>query len=498
MKKETILKNLTNGTIAMATLADKGAYLLCIVSKATSYFVPLLKKDGLGSAYLDPDKYDDAQYEQLSSLLEVFNSEKIFYTGKYTPKYKKEPAYIKEIISFAKPAGINSTLPKGIKETLEKEGFLVNINLSTTSPYTPRDYGSQVEDNPDFKMQFEAEMNKLKKAKVSYENLPTDIKINYESVMSGAKDGIIFVGPTGTGKTWLTMALACQAGAHREDIQITPDTQVEDLIGKYVADDRPNTDSNWRFEEGPLLKAFYLGYVISIQEINYGIAGVNSCLNRYLDGTLQIEENGKIYHRHPNFVAYLTMNAGYEGTEPLNMALKNRFSVVQVPAWTENKYVEVLTNHSELLGHKLPEAFFKELLKFTATVEHTAAGSGWHENVKFSIRNAQRFLDSILLKPRTLAEFSSAMYSEYINLLSCDNDNSVKLEEYKKEEFVVNGIKKLYELYDFSEVTEAKSLADDLSGLFIPEEEEDDETDEEKSKRTKAFAKLGERFGLDD
>lgn len=494
MTKEKFLTAL-QGILAFGELKEADGFLLCLLSKKANILIPFLRKKGIGSAYIDPDLYDDAQYENISNVIDFLNRDKIFTPIKYTPKYMKAPEFEKEIRNFVRPSGIDYKLPHGVKEALESVGYTVILNTGGDYPYTPRNYGDQIESNPDFKLQYEAEMGKLKKANVTYENLPTEVKINYESVASGAKDGIIFVGPTGTGKTWLTMALACQAHAHREDIQITPDTQVEDLIGKYVADDRPNAESHWRFVEGPLLKAFYKGYVISIQEINYGIAGVNSCLNRYLDGTLQIEENGKVYHRHPNFVAYLTMNPGYEGTETLNMALKNRFSIVQIPEWTEDKYCEVLGDYSEKLGHRLSERFFKELITFAATIEKDAGTSRWHENVKYSVRNAQRLLDTILLKPRTFEEFSFAMHSEYINLLSCDNNNSDKLEKYKKDESIINSIKKLYEMYDFSEIAEAKSNVDDFEELFAEEEEE--ETTGPASSREEAFGKIVDRFGLD-
>ena len=493
MKKENLLKALAS-SLTIANLAEEDAYLLCLVSKSEKLIIPLIRSKGIGSAYIDPDKFDDMQYEKLADLIECLNREKVFPIFKFTPKYKAAPEYSHIIIGYVKPTGVKQVLPKGINDILESEGYEIKAADVAVSPYTPRNYGSQIDDNPDFKMQYEAESRKLEQAKVTYESLPQEVRINYETVASGAKDGIIFVGPTGTGKTWLTMALANKARAHREDIQITPDTQVEDLVGKYVADDRPGAQSNWRFEEGPLLQAFYKGYVISIQEINYGLAGVNSCLNRYLDGTLQIKENGKVYHRHPNFVAYLTMNAGYEGTEPLNMALKNRFSIIQVPALTEDEFSKRLIAHSEFLGHKVSDAFCRELFKFSNIIEQKAKGSGWHENVKFSIRNATRFLDNVLLKSRSFEEFEFAIHSEYLNLLSCDNDNSEKLEKFKKEEEIVNAIRKIYDLYDFSEVTEASSLADNLDELFFVDEKAEAE---EKDLYDDLVDGLSKRYKLD-
>ena len=196
-----------------------------------------------------------------------------------------------------------------------------------------------------------------------------------------------------------------------------------------------------------------------------------TCLNSYLDGTMQMEVNGKIYHRHPNFTAYLTMNPGSEGSENLVKAIKNRFSIVQVPALTETEFTRRLFIYSEYLGHRISATLAKELFKYGNFINKKAKEAGWHEHVECSIRNAQRFLDSILLKSRSIEEFAEVLHPEYLNLLSCDNDNSEKLEQLKKSDEVVNFIKKMYDSYDFSAVQEASSLPSDLSELFLTAEE---------------------------
>jgi hypothetical protein len=330
------------------------------------------------------------------------------------------------------------------------------------------------------KAEYDAEKKMLEDSKASFETLPREVRLQYETVEAGAKDGILFVGPTGTGKTWISMALAVKAGAHREDIQITATTQPEDLIGSPAVDTRPDAQGKFRFIEGPLLKAYYLGYVISIQEVNYATFGANSCLNRFLDGTLQIEVNGTVYHRHPNFVAYLTMNAGYEDTNKLNKALKNRFTIVQIPPLTEMEYCRRLTNFSEYLGHRISDNFAKEIFKFSNVMQKIVNSAGWHESVDYSLRNATALLKTILLKNRNFEDFSLAVHSEYLNLLSCDNDNSLKLQEFKKSEEVVNYIKKLYEFYDFSEAEEAGDLDFSFDDLFKVEEKPEEAKEEEK------------------
>ena len=78
--------------------------------------------------------------------------------------------------------------------------------------------------------------------------------------------------------------------------------------------------------------------------------------------------------------------------------------------------------------------------------------------------------------------------------MSCDNDNSEKLEKFKKEEEIVNAIRKIYDLYDFSEVVEASSLADNLDELFFVDEKAEAE---EKELYDDLVDGLSKRYKLD-
>ena len=78
--------------------------------------------------------------------------------------------------------------------------------------------------------------------------------------------------------------------------------------------------------------------------------------------------------------------------------------------------------------------------------------------------------------------------------MSCDNDNSEKLEKFKKEEEIVNAIRKIYDLYDFSEVVEASSLADNLDELFFVDEKAEAE---EKDLYDDLVDGLSKRYKLD-
>ena len=180
--------------------------------------------------------------------------------------------------------------------------------------------------------------------------------------------------------------------------------------------------------------------------------------------------NSRTYHRHPNFVVNLTMNPGYAGTEPLNVALKNRFAKVNVPALTKDEFIRRARCYSKGLGHELSDEFFSKLFDFAETIEKQGCSTQWHENIKFSIRNAQRLCDSILAKSRSFEDFFAALSVQYLNDLATDNDNSEKLEILKKSQDIINQAKTIYHCYDFATI-QSKKVERSFSSFFTEEED---------------------------
>ena len=491
MTKKEKLAAALQGILVLAQLKEEGSYVLGLISKKGNLFAPFIRKDK-GTAYISPD-YNDLQYAQLEEAIDLINSEKAFPIAKFSPKGKEAPTFDKTIVRYVKPVGFEHILPKNCKEIFEKAGYTVLETAATEGPFVPRDYGTQVEDDENFKTQYEEEKAFLEKNKIRYDKFDDDLEVQYEAIKNGSRAGVLLVGPAGVGKSVLTMAFGVRAKAHRIDLQISPTTQPEDLEGKYVPDDTPGSQKNWKFVEGPVLEAWSKGYVLSIQELNFALAGANSCLNKYLDGTLYVTIDDKTYHRHPNFVFLATMNAGYEDTEKLNQALKNRYSIVQIEPLTEAQFCQRITNHSELLGHPISIDFAKEIYNFGSFMQKQASSGTWHENVDFGYRNAERFLDDILLKPRSLALFTSALHAAYTNALSCDNNNTEKLLTFKKSEELQNYIKKLYSFYDFSE-SKTVEVVEDFDSIFgVVDEEVEEET---KTEETKIMDDLYKRFDL--
>ena len=135
MTKENLLKAIQEN-VAFATLAESDdSFLLCLISKELNVFIPLLRRNGTGFAYIDPSLYDEAQYQGLATFVTNLVKEKIFTSIKYTPRYEKAPEYKQEITGFVKPNGLKYALPVGIRQTLTDNGFILNINSGNKSPY---------------------------------------------------------------------------------------------------------------------------------------------------------------------------------------------------------------------------------------------------------------------------------------------------------------------------------------------------------------------------
>lgn len=521
--KFDLLKALAKGVINLAKLDETGdEFALAIVTKKKSWVVPVVKS----IAYLDDEELGE-DYSTIQEIIDAINLNKLYKeVSRFGIKTKAAPEHSKIVYGFAKSAieGAPSIQPEGLDGVFKAAGYSV-LEHTVETAFVPRDY-SEIMKKPEYKKIYDENHALLEKTGANYKGLNKETQLAYESVEAGKMQGLIFTGPTGTGKSWTAMILADHAGAPLLNLQVTYGTTVEDLVGSFIPNDGAVDDgigaklhaimkdstlkvdeqiaaceelikssgnsSKWKFIPGPLLRAKYEGLPLVLEEVNYGQAGIISKINEFTDDTPRVTVNGITYEAHRNFVLYMTMNPGYAGTDPLNVALKNRFAIVDVPALTKAEFAARAQKYSAALGHKLRLEFFNKLFDFAAFLEKEGNSNAWHEDVKFSIRNANRLSDSILIKKRNFAEFQAAVAVNYINNLSTDNDNSAKLAEFKKDKTIVDQIQQIYELYDFAEAkTVAK--ADSLDAFFSEEEET---SGDDASERSEAMKKITERFGM--
>lgn len=497
---KTFLQALAYGVYNLFKLDRERQFVLEIVHDKGNYIIPVIND----KAYISCE--DEEVEEVLNKLVQALLDHKVFADLKKVEiKFKAAPEHSKTVKAIVCGSGVNKHAEA--EKLLEAAGYTVDI-ASRASTAHVKDYSELLASDPEAAAILEENRAELAKVGATFASVGLETQIAYKGAMNSENGGIIFEGPTGTGKTWNCKILSVHAKAPLKNLQITYGTTIEDLVGMFTPNDEAtvsadaiaeihvaNTlctsgkismeeydakvrevitknggNSKWKFVPGPLLIAYWRGWQIYLDEINYGQAGIISCINQFTDGTSRVIINGKTYHRHPNFVIYMTMNPGYEGTDPLNVALKNRFAKVNVPALSKEEFARRMMGYSKGLGHGLSGEFFAKLYDFAENMEKLGNSTEYHENVKFSIRNAQRLCDIILSKSSTIEEFRATIYIQYINDLTTDNDNSDKVERLKADKSILNQIQELYELYDFAEIPVA-SKTGSLDDIFITVEE---------------------------
>ncbi len=464
-----ILNLLSKGVITLGKTTEKDNYVLFVVAADKKFAVPMLKTKSTTFAYIG-DEVDVEDYASLCSVVDAINKNKV-YKGiySYRPISKNAPEHSHAITSIV-AGGIDGTKtvqPKDLKKIMKALGYDYLEASGPAGETKKKDYSSLLE-NPEIKAHFNKDEADIKKVGATFESLPLEMRMAFESIVNGHSSGCILEGPTGTGKSFAINIMANKASAPLLNVQVTEGTTIDDLVGSYV----PDGEGGFKFVEGPLLKAYSSGFWVKIDEVNFGNAGVLSVINQFGDGTSRLTFGGKTYHLNPNFVMFLTMNPGYEGTAVLNVALKNRFCKVDVPELTKKEFSERLMGYSKnTLGNQVSFEFCSKLYDFSKFIEKESCSSKWHENAKFSIRNAQRLCDALLMKKRSFEEFTAIISINYLNDLSMDNDNSEKLSQFKNDKTLIEQIRGIYETYDFAEVKTVE-VTDDFNSFFSEDEEE--------------------------
>ncbi len=140
---------------------------------------------------------------------------------------------------------------------------------------------------------------------------------------------ILLEGDAGSGKTQLAKALSADFNLPYTKITCFADMDKSDVLGSILPvlpeeDDKSDT-IEYRYYPSEIVRAYENGWLLEIQEPTViRDAAVLMALNSALepDGSLNLPT--RIAHRHPDFVAVITTNRGYNGYRPLNEALRDR------------------------------------------------------------------------------------------------------------------------------------------------------------------------------
>ena len=170
-------------------------------------------------------------------------------------------------------------------------------------------------------------------------------------ISSGMFMPCLITGPSGNGKTTTVMESCADHGREMIRVQISPETDENDLIGGYQL-----IDGNTVFVDGPVITAMRTGSVLLLDELDRGSNQI-MCLQGIMEGTpFLIKKTGEVISGAPGFTIWATANTKgrgspdglYSAASIIDDAFLERFvacfNVVWAPADVE---IDILTSFFE-------------------------------------------------------------------------------------------------------------------------------------------------------
>lgn len=139
-------------------------------------------------------------------------------------------------------------------------------------------------------------------------------------------ENVLLEGYTGTAKTFLLEQIAKEVGTPIRVLNMQVDTASDAIKGKFNLD----KEGKIIWLDGAITQAMKNGELLVIEEINFIQPEISSILYSITDYRRNIvldEKEHEIIKAHPNFRIVATRNPDYQGTNRLNPALENRFTV---------------------------------------------------------------------------------------------------------------------------------------------------------------------------
>jgi hypothetical protein len=186
-------------------------------------------------------------------------------------------------------------------------------------------------------------------------------------------------GLSGNGKTMMIEQACAKANKHYIRVQITPETDEDDLIGGFRL-----VNGETVFAEGPVIKAMKQGALLLIDELDRGSNKI-MCLQGVLEGKpVLIKKTGEIVTPAEGFNVMATANTKGKGSEDgrfiaaniIDEAFLERFTItMEQPYPTSGTEKRIIVKHMEKFNKKDLE--FAELLTiWSETIRKTFEDGG--------------------------------------------------------------------------------------------------------------------------
>jgi len=209
---------------------------------------------------------------------------------------------------------------------------------------------------------------------------------NYKDIESIIRSGIFYpayvAGLSGNGKTLMIEQACARLGREYVRVQITPETDEDDLIGGFRL-----INGETVFSKGPVIKAMERGAILLIDEIDRGSNKIMA-LQGVMEGKpVLIKKTGEMVRPAPGFNVFATANTKGQGSDDgkfiaatiIDEAFLERFTItVEQPYPTLATERKILMKHMEKFG-KVDKDFAENLVAWSETIRKTFEDGGVDE-----------------------------------------------------------------------------------------------------------------------
>lgn len=236
---------------------------------------------------------------------------------------------------------------------------------------------------------------------------------------------ILLEGDAGSGKTQLAKALSADFGLPYTKITCFADMDKSDILGSILPvlpdENAASSGVEYKYYPSEIIRAYENGWLLEIQEPTViRDAAVLMALNSALEPDGSINLPTRIAHRHPDFIAVITTNRGYNGCRPLNESLRDRVQHSEKMDLPDIKVmVERAAAKTKCANHKVLHLFAKTIMMLDKTAKANAIKG------VAGMRSYFFWIDAVMQNTDVI----DALYHKVIYKITTDNDEIKILEQ---------------------------------------------------------------------